>query len=385
MSQIKVAVDASRVRSGGGVAHLIGILNITEPTQFGIAEIHVWAYQKLLDMLPDCAWLIKHHPPALERSLVYQLYWQAKTLAQEIKLAGCHILFSADASTLCRFKPMIVLNQNMLAYDDGVLALFGFGKDRVQQTLMYFVQKAAFKFAQASIFLTSHAARQVQRKVGPLSQTICISHGVAQVFKETVAQARWPSDKSRPIRCLYVSPVFEYKHQLEVVHAIGLLREQGFDVSLAIVGGGGARAKKLLTKQLQVSDPNKEFVEVLEFIPNEQIAGLVEQADLFVFASSCETFGIALLEAMTVGLPIACSNRSSLPETLKDGGEYFDPQDPSSIAQALKTLIEQPAKRTYYSERAKALAASYSWQRCAAETWLFIAQCYAQTRAGGLK
>jgi glycosyltransferase involved in cell wall biosynthesis len=385
MSLIKVAVDASRVRSGGGVAHLFGILNITEPTQFGIAEIHVWAYQKLLDMLPERAWLIKHHSPELERSLLYQLSWQATKLAKQIQIADCHILFSADASTLCRFQPMVVLNQNMLAYDAGVLALFGFGKDRVQQTLMYFVQRAAFKFARASIFLTEHAATQVQRKVGPLSQTVCISHGVAQVFKDTAAKAQWPSDKSRPIRCLYVSPVFEYKHQLEVVQAVAMLREQGFALSLAIVGGGGVRAKRLLAKQLQVSDPNKDFIEVLEFIPNEHIASMLAEADLFVFASSCETFGIALLEAMTVGIPIACSNRSSLPETLRDGGEYFDPQDPASIAQALKTLIEQPAKRAYYSERAKVLAASYSWQRCAAETWPFIAQCYAQTRVGGSK
>jgi glycosyltransferase involved in cell wall biosynthesis len=176
-----------------------------------------------------------------------------------------------------------------------------------------------------------------------------------------------------------VSPVFEYKHQLEVVQAVAMLREQGFAISLAIVGGGGARAKKLLAKQLQASDPNKDFIEVLEFIPNEHIASMLAQADLFVFASSCETFGIALLEAMTVGVPIACSKRSSLPETLRDGGEYFDPQDPASIAQALKVLIEQPAKRAEYSSRAQALAAGYSWQRCATETWRFIARCYAQT------
>ena len=43
MSDLRVAVDASRVRSGGGVAHLVGILDIDEPAIFGIKEIHVWA------------------------------------------------------------------------------------------------------------------------------------------------------------------------------------------------------------------------------------------------------------------------------------------------------------------------------------------------------
>ena len=45
---------------------------------------------------------------------------------------------------------------------------------------------------------------------------------------------------------------------------------------------------------------------------------------IFVFASSTETFGISLLEAMAVGMPIVCSDKSSLPEVLQNGGLYFD-------------------------------------------------------------
>lgn len=373
---IKVAVDASRLRSGGGVAHLIGILNIADPVQFGIQEIHVWAYKKLLDLLPDRAWLIKHHSISLERSLIQQSWWQARRLSREIRQSECNILFSADASTFCRFKPMIVLNQNMLAYDEGVLELFGWGKDRFQQTLMYFVQRQAFRFATASIFLTQHAATQVQRRVGVLHNTACIPHGVPNLFKDMAAQAKWPTTNESPIRCLYVSPVFEYKHQTEVVLAIKLLRDQGLNVELSLVGGGGRRALRILDNLLREVDPDRRFVTVAEFVPNEQVAQLIAEADLFVFASSCETFGIALLEAMTVGKPIACSNRSSLPETLKDAGEYFDPQDPRSIAHALRVLIDDPQRRQKLAGHARELASHYSWERCARETWQFVVQTY---------
>jgi len=381
MSLLKVAVDASRVRSGGGVAHLLGILQITDPTEFGIEQIHVWAYQKLLDQLPDHPWLIKHHPLALERSLLHQSWWQARHLSQEIKQAGCDLLFSADASTFCRFKPMIVLNQNMLAYDPGVLALFGWGKDRFQQTLMYVVQRQAFRFAQGSIFLTQHARQQVQRRVGVLKHTARIPHGVADIYKQTSALASWPNDGERPIRCLYVSPVFEYKHQIEVVLAVQALREQGLSIELTLAGGGGRRALKMLARLLSQVDPLHRFVKVMDFIPNDQVATLIAQADLFVFASSCETFGIALLEAMTIGVPIACSNRSSLPETLQDGGEYFDPQDAQSIAKAISRLIQNPQLRAEKAARAKALAVQYSWARCASETWRFVADLKRDARA----
>ena len=377
MKPLKVAVDASRIRSGGGVAHLLGILALDDLADFGIDQIHVWAYQQLLDLLPNHSWLVKHHPPALEQSRLHQLYWQGVTLAKEVQQAGCDILFSADVCTLCRFTPMVVLNQNMLAYDEGVLALFGLSKARVQQTLMYFVQRPAFRAAAGSIFLTPHAAQQVQRRVGPLPNTRCIPHGVAEVFKQTVhTPTTWPSAGERPLRCLYVSPILEYKHQTEVVQAIKALRDQGVNIELTLAGGGGQRAIKILTKLLTELDPQGRFVKILDFIPNTDIADLIAQADLFVFASSCETFGIALLEAMTIGVPIACSNRSSLPETLQDGGEYFNPQDPTTIAEAINRLIQDPEKRARVAARAKELAAQYSWARCAQETWQFIVQTY---------
>ena len=63
------------------------------------------------------------------------------------------------------------------------------------------------------------------------------------------------------------------------------------------------------------------------------------QVDLFAFASSCETFGISLLEAMASGLPIASSNRGPMVEILKDAGIYFNPENPTSIANSLKMLL----------------------------------------------
>ncbi len=376
MVKLKVAVDASRVRSGGGVAHLIGILDLERIDLFGIAEIHLWSYQKLLDAVSDKPWLIKHHPPETEASLPRQLLWQATQLEKEIKQAGCQILFSADASTVCRFSPMVALSQNMLPYEEGIMPLYGYSKDRLRQAFILEVQKRAFKFADASIFLTQHAATRIQLYSGKLPAYTVIPHGVGEVFKQTPVTSTWPEQNQRPIHCLYVSPILEYKHQWVVVQAIKRLRDQGLDVTLTLLGGGGLRARQRLARQIEISDPDHQFVEVLEFLPHEEIPRRIAEADIFIFASGCETFGISLLEAMAVGVPIACSNQSSLPETLQDGGEYFNPRDDASIAQALKTLIEDPAKRAHLAARARKLSESYSWSRCASETWSYIVQTY---------
>lgn len=376
MTDLIVAIDASRIRSGGGIAHLLGILDIEQIDAFGFKEIHVWSYRKLLDLIPDKPWLVKHHAKETEQSLVKQLIWQATKLPHELRAAGCHILFSADATTVCRFEPMVVLNQNMLPYDEGVLQLFGFSRQRLQQNIIYLVQKSAFRFATASIFLTQHAAKRVQHYTGRLKKTEVIAHGVGQIFKDTRPQKSWPSAASQPIECLYVSPILEYKYQWVVVQAIKRLRDRGHSVTLTLIGGGGHRALGMLNQQITSSDPKREFVTVLNFLPHDQIPQRIANAKIFVFASGCETFGISLLEAMAVGVPIASSNHSSLPETLQDGGVYFDPTDPASIADSIETLLNDPVARASFSQRAKALSEPYSWQRCATQTWQFIDQVY---------
>ena len=376
MSDLKVAIDATRVKSGGGIAHLLGILAVEDISIHGIQQVHIWAYRRLLDRLPNRPWLIKHCPKVTEKSLIKQIYWQAFKLADEIKRVGCQLLFAVDATTFSRFKPMVVLSQNMIPFEVGFETIYGFDKSGIHQRLLLQVQKRAFKFADAVVFLTNYAANRIQLYTGPLKHYTCIAHGVDATFKQINPQAVWPEKKERAIECLYVSPIWEYKHQAELVRATKVLRTRGHNVTLTLTGGGNREGQALLEQEMQRTDPDRSFVQILDFVPHADIPKLIANADLFVFASSVETFGITLLEAMTIGMPIACSNRSSLPETLQDGGVYFDPQNDQSIAEAIETLIEDAPLRQRLAARAKQLAEPYSWQRCAAQTWNYIAQIF---------
>ncbi|MFJ3044305.1 glycosyltransferase family 4 protein [Herbaspirillum chlorophenolicum] len=368
-----IGVDASRNRSGGARAHLVGILEGLEPQRHGIAQVHVWAYAELLEALPERHWLVKHHAPALERSLPHQLLWQAFSLARELKEQACDILFTTDASTLCRFKPMVTLSQDLLSYEPGVMKMFGMGYQRLRLWAILYLQNRAFRLSDGVIFLTRYTGELIQRSCGHLSNVAYIPHGVDERFRH-VAPAAWPSSGERSIRCMYVSPILEYKHQESVVEAFGRLRDKGLDVQLHLVGGGEGEALQSLLAKMDAVDPERRFVHYAGPVPYDQLPAQLAQADLFVFASSCETFGITLLEAMSAGLPIACSSRSSLPETLADAGVYFDPEDPFSIADAIERIIDDNSLRAHISARAKHLAEQYSWRRCAAETFGFIAQ-----------
>jgi glycosyltransferase involved in cell wall biosynthesis len=163
-----------------------------------------------------------------------------------------------------------------------------------------------------------------------------------------------------------------YKHQWDVVRAISKLRKREKAVQLTLVGGGAGPAQKRLEDEISRSDPHKSFVVTMPFVPHDALPSLMANADLFIFASSCENLPVTLLEAMATGLPIACSNRGPMPEVLQDGGVYFNPENADSIATAIERLITDEALRISVAQRAKDLSDQYSWARCAAETWTFL-------------
>jgi glycosyltransferase involved in cell wall biosynthesis len=367
-----VGIDASRNRSGGAKAHLLGILKDGEPLQHGISAVHVWSYRALLDALPDQPWLVKHNPPALEQSLLRQICWQFWRLPNEARGQGCTILLNTDAGSVCRFRPAVTMSRDMLSYEPGEISRFGFSRARLRLVLLRVVQSNAMRFADGVIFLTEYAAKVIQRTTGKLRRTTVIPHGVGKAFSQRKVEAPWPADQAKPIRCVYVSNASMYKHQWVVVEAIGYLRSRGHNVELTLAGGGSGRAMRKLEREIARSDAQGAFVRWLGFVRHDDLPALLADANLFVFASSCENMPNTLVEAMAVGLPIACSDRGPMPEVLRDGGVYFDPENATSIADALESLIRDSELRMSKAARAKHLAAQYSWARCAAETWSFL-------------
>ena len=113
-------------------------------------------------------------------------------------------------------------------------------------------------------------------------------------------------------------------------------------------------------------------INTLGKINHEDLPNIYQQADIFVFASSCENLPNILLEAMASGLPIACSDRGPMPEVAKDAAVYFDPENPFSIADAVEKLIRDPELRFRYARRAFGLASEYSWDRCGKKTAEFL-------------
>ena len=98
-----VGVDASNIRTGGGLTYFSQLLHAAEPGRNGIEKIAVWAKASTLEQLPRFPWLDLHHVPLLDRSLPYRLFWQKWLFP---KLAqGCDLVFVPGSNAPYRLRP----------------------------------------------------------------------------------------------------------------------------------------------------------------------------------------------------------------------------------------------------------------------------------------
>jgi glycosyltransferase involved in cell wall biosynthesis len=271
---------------------------------------------------------------------------------------------------------MVVLSQDMLSYEPGVMQYFGYGLARIRLLAILFIQNATFRHAQGVIFLTKYASKLIQKSSGSLKSIAYIPHGVDAQFYKKLDIYKIKHGYHKQIRCIYISNAEMYKHQWVVVKAISILRKQGYDVVLALVGGGKGPALELINDAIKSEDPNSLFIEQLAFLPHKELPDLLASSDLSIFASSCENMPVTLLESMAVGIPIACSDRGPMPEVLESGGVYFNPENAESIAAAIEKIILDDQLREGIVKRAKELAEHYSWERCSKETFSFVVKTF---------
>jgi glycosyltransferase involved in cell wall biosynthesis len=139
-----------------------------------------------------------------------------------------------------------------------------------------------------------------------------------------------------------------------------------------LVGPKGPGLKRL-EDTLKRLDPDERFIKYHGPVKYENLKNMYASADIGVFASSCETFGQILTEAMSAGLPMACSDRSAMKEILETNGVYFNPESPDEISIAILKLMEDYYLRASLANEAYLKSKTYSWDKCANETLEFLA------------
>jgi glycosyltransferase involved in cell wall biosynthesis len=373
-----LAIDASNIRQGGGLTHLSQLLDAAEPGETGINQVTVWACSATLAQLPTKPWLTKLSPAWTEAGLFWRLLGQQFLLGREISQRRCEALFSPGGTLPFQVKvPVVTMSQNMLPFEPEEAIRFGrWSWMRLKMWLLRQSQGWSFKKADGLIFLTEYAREGVSRWLGPAQgMQALVPHGIEPRFAADPKPQRHAIAYSfdQPFMFLYVSILMPYKHQIEVAKAANVLRQAGCPLRVKFVGADWGRYGQQFRDTLNQLDPKEEFLTWSGFMPFSALHREYQGADAFIFASSCENLPNILIEAMSAGLPIACSKSGPMPEVLGNSGVYFDPMQAQDIAEAMRTLFNSADLRGVLAAQSKELSRVYSWQRCARETFEFIA------------
>ena len=169
---------------------------------------------------------------------------------------------------------------------------------------------------------------------------------------------------------IYPANFWKHKNHEMLLTAFGMACREGLavDVKLVCTGAPGARREWLTSAARTMSLGDRVIFP--GYLPNEELAALMGSCRGMVFPSLYEGFGLPVIEAMAAGVPVACSNVTSLPEVAADAALLFDPRIPTQIAQAMVTLLDDKAIRTRLIEAGQQRAKEFSdTDRMAREYW----------------
>lgn len=183
-------------------------------------------------------------------------------------------------------------------------------------------------------------------------------------FTLTRSSIKKVQESMRPY-LLYVGNRDGYKNFKTLLHAFSAIPALQRDYDLVAFGGGALSVtERRLMQQLGISTE-----QVLQISGDDTVlAGLYRQADLFVYPSLYEGFGIPPLEAMSFDCPVVCSNASSIPEVVGDAADLFDPNSSDDLGASIERVLNDTALRQSLVKRGRERIKLFSWEHCSQQT-----------------
>jgi glycosyltransferase involved in cell wall biosynthesis len=181
-------------------------------------------------------------------------------------------------------------------------------------------------------------------------EQIARKHGFREPFIVYVARLDHPS-----------------KNHVTLLKAYSILRKK-YGVEHKLFLGGSKWFSADVIFQTAEDLGLKDHVIFAGFVPNEDLPVIYSAADLEVFPTLFEGFGVPPLEAMACGTPVACSNVSAVPEVVGDAAVLFDPLSPEEIASAVNSILSNADLRGNLIKKGFQRARLFTWEEDARRT-----------------
>ena len=171
---------------------------------------------------------------------------------------------------------------------------------------------------------------------------------------------------------LYVGSAYPHKNLEKLIAAFKAINEQltaegRSEIQLVLAGKNNFFYERLKEYAGKMFDGKDDRVVFTDWISDDKLVSLYENAECYVFPSLIEGFGLPPLEAQSYGLAVASSDKTCLPEVLGDGAIYFDPENPADMAEKMYELLTRPELKQELIRRGRQNTEKFSWRKMAEE------------------
>ncbi|TSC65447.1 MAG: group 1 glycosyl transferase [Candidatus Doudnabacteria bacterium Gr01-1014_77] len=232
----------------------------------------------------------------------------------------------------------------------------------------------ACKFASSIIAVSEQTKKDIIQTYKVSDQKISVIYHGFDLSTEILAKAseeklKEEQEKVRALPekyILYISTLQPRKNVTGLIEAfLELKKEKQIEHSLVLVGGRGWLYESIMEKI-------KDHPEIIYCGYGYDRFAYLKKADLLVQPSFYEGFGMSLLDAFAKGVPVACSNVSSLPEVAGDAAIYFDPKNKQEMKSAIYACITDRALHDSLVVKGSERLKNFTWKKCAEQTLLVL-------------
>lgn len=305
-------------------------------------------------------------------------------LPAAVRRAGVDILWSPGYTAPLRVAcPQVtsILDMQYKTHPEDLMALARWTTD--------ILVRGAARNSRQVLTISEFSKTEITKHTGIASKNVVVTPLAADALAAALpseseardAVARLPGDLRRYI--LAVSNTYPHKNLEAAVEAFGRL-ENTIPHKLVVVGQPRLGEKKFLAAASKLSDPSR--VQRYHHLEREALAALYVAADVFVFPSLYEGFGLPVLEAMVAGVPVVTGRFGSIPEVGGDTCMYVDSRSPEALAAGIGDVLGWGVeRRKRHVEQACRHAGSFNWKRTAGRTLAALIAAAGQEPCGGRK
>lgn len=293
-----------------------------------------------------------------------KLFWDYYLIPKAVKDYGIDvILFPKNVLPFfINCKSIIVIHD--LAYYMPELNAYPF----IDTTYMKSMIKSSVKRANHIIAISENTKRDIIKFTSVEEDKITVVYEASdrkyiQIFDKTeldVIKKKHNLPEQFIFCCDSITP---RKNTIQLLVAFDIIKDK-IPHMLVLTGGVSWKSKKVI----DLVDSMKDNVIKLGYVPDEDMPLLYNLADIFVYPSLYEGFGLPPLEAMACGCPVITSNTSSIPEVVGDAGVMVDPYSIADLAKAMYEVLTDDKLRENMIKKGLERAKKFSWETCANDT-----------------